>query len=336
MVKQFIHQYNLPFIALLETKVVSDKLQSIAKKVVKDWTWISNCHQANNARIWILWNSEILSVQLINSSNQFMTCAIASKDSKLSGIITVVYALNDISGRKSLWHDILAFKQSVTSPWVIGGDFNSIINNGEKIGGAMVTESETEDFQDFISSCQFVHLKTTGCFYTWCNKQDKDTRIWSRLDRVLINEEWVQQYTSSQVEFLPPSCSDHSPALITIVDDTFEGKRPFKFFKMWTNHPDFLSAVKSVWDQDVVGYRMFKFHTKLKKLKVVLKELNKKHFMNISEQVLRAKDQLAEAQKQLNSDLFSPVLIAKERECKKPISNGGSMVTNALIIFMPL
>ncbi|XP_020266380.1 uncharacterized protein LOC109841859 [Asparagus officinalis] len=244
-----------------------------------------------------------------------MTCAVESKDCRLSCLITVVYALNDNSGRKSLWHDILAFKQNVSCPWIIGGDFNTIIDNNEKIGGSLVTDAETEDFQDFISSCQLVHLKTNGCFFTWCNKQDIDTRIWCKLDRVLVNEDWIQKYNSSQVEFLTPNCSDHSPGLITIEDEEIEVKRPFKFFKMWISHPDFLSTVRSVWDQVVTGYKMYIFHTKLKKLKPVLKELNKRHFMNISEQVLRAKNDLVEVQEDMSNDLFNPLLVSKEKEC---------------------
>ncbi|XP_020262814.1 uncharacterized protein LOC109838800 [Asparagus officinalis] len=289
-------QYKLPFIALLETKIAGNKLHAIAKKVAKDWSWISNCHQANNARIWILWDSDLFSLQLLNSSNQFMTCAVKSKDCKLSCTITIVYALNDNSGRKALWHDILAFKNNVTGPWIIGGDFNTIINNSEKIGGVPVSVSDTEDFLDFISSSQLVHLKTAG------------------LDRVLANEDWIRNYTSSQVEFLTPNCSDHSPELITIGNEDYIGKRPFKFFKMWATHPDFLSAVASSWDKIVMGYNMYKFHTKLKNLKPVLKELNKRNFMNISEQVLRAKNDLDEVQKQLSIDPFNAMLISKEKD----------------------
>ncbi|XP_020242707.1 uncharacterized protein LOC109820923 [Asparagus officinalis] len=116
-----------------------------------------------------------------------------------------------------------------------------------------------------------------------------ETRIWCRLDRILVNEEWIQSFTSSQVEYLEPICSDHSPALISIEDENFEGKKPFKIFKMWTKHSDFLTVVKSVWELDIRGYRMYKFYSKLKALKPALKDLNRKHFMNISEQVIRAK-----------------------------------------------
>ncbi|XP_020266911.1 uncharacterized protein LOC109842442 [Asparagus officinalis] len=214
--------------------------------------------------------------------------------------------------RKILWQELLNFNQN--SPWLVGGDFNAILNNEEKLGGAPVSDTDTIDFQNFFSFSNLVHLKAIGNFYTWCNKQDAQDRIWSRLDRVLVNEDWIHQYTSSPVEFLMPSCSDHSPALITIGEDKFDGKRPFRFFNMRIKHPKFLPPVKSVWEQNISGYNMYKFHTKLKFLKPVLKELNKKHFMNISEQVIRAKDELSDIQKQMAADLLNSNLIAKEKE----------------------
>ncbi|XP_020258878.1 uncharacterized protein LOC109835307 [Asparagus officinalis] len=289
--------------ALLETKVASNKMQWIARKMVKNWNWISNSHQANNGRIWILWDNNILSVQCISSTDQFISCNVNSKDGKLSCIITAVYALNNLEGRKELWHDLLSLKQNVTYPWIIGDAFNAIISNEEKLGGALVSDYDTEDFINFISTCQLIHLKTTGYFFTWNNKQGADSRIWSRLDRVLINEEWIQTYTSSQVDYLVPNCSDHSHTLITIGEDDFKGKRPFKFFSMWINHPDFTTVVKTVWEQDIRGFHMYKLHTKLRELKQDLKDLNKKHFMNISEQVIRAKSELSDIQNQLNNDL---------------------------------
>ncbi|XP_020262717.1 uncharacterized protein LOC109838707 [Asparagus officinalis] len=114
---------------LLETKIVGDKkLQFIGKKIAKEWKWISNKQLANNARIWVLWYSEMLSVQEVKSSDQYITCAIKSKDDKLSCLFTAVYAHNLNDERKSLWEDLLTFKRSVDCPWFVGGDFNAIVN----------------------------------------------------------------------------------------------------------------------------------------------------------------------------------------------------------------
>ncbi|XP_020245004.1 uncharacterized protein LOC109823127 [Asparagus officinalis] len=114
-----------------------------------------------------------------------------------------------------------------------------------------------------------------------------------------------------------PLCSDHSPGLITIGDETFDGKKPFKFFNMWAKHPDFLEVVRSAWNKSVRGFCMFKFCSKLKNLKHALKDLNKKNYMNISQQVSRAQTELLEIQFKLSTDLFNSELISKERECIK-------------------
>ncbi|XP_020264066.1 uncharacterized protein LOC109839998 [Asparagus officinalis] len=236
IVKQLIQDYNISFLALLETKLPESKMQMLARKITKDWKWISNAQGAIKGRIWILWDNEVLTVQNVVSSDQYMTCSIVSRDGRITCLCTIVYALNQMIARKTLWNDLLAYKQNVNCPWVIGGDFNAIISSDEKIGGAPISQADTEDFQSFISSSQLTHIRSTGCFFTWCNKQEADSRIWSRLDRCLVNDEWIHNYTSSQVEFLNPSCSDHSPALLTIGDDVTEGKRPFKIFNMWAKH----------------------------------------------------------------------------------------------------
>ncbi|XP_020252354.1 uncharacterized protein LOC109829726 [Asparagus officinalis] len=290
-------------------------MKQIARKVAKDWSWTSNVQEAENGRIWILWNKDILKIQKVNSSNQCLTCSVQLNNDKFSCIMSVIHASNQKEDRKKLWQDLLSLKNNIYCPWIVGGDFIAIMSAEEKLGGTSTTEADTEDLQNFISSSQLLHIKSIGCFYTWNNKQDADTRVWSRIDRILINEKWLHHYTSSQVEFLTPVCSDHSPALISVGDEDFQGKKPFRFYKMWTKHPEFLTVVNSVWRQEVKGYNMYKIYFKLKMLKHALKELNKKHFMNIGEQVLRAKEKLIGVQKQLNLDLFNKDLISQEKEC---------------------
>ncbi|XP_020254007.1 uncharacterized protein LOC109831080 [Asparagus officinalis] len=240
-------------------------------------------HMRSNIARRVLARAPGNQIQCVKTSMQYVTCSVSTKDGRLACLMTVVYALNQRDGRKVLWQELQGFKLSVDCPWLVGGDFNAIINGDEKLGGAPTTGADTEDFQHFISSNQLVHIKTTGCYYTWNNKQEADTRVWSRLDRVLVNDLWILQYTTSQVDFLQPVCSDHSPALLTVGDDDFQGKKPFKIFKMWTKHTEYLSIVRSIWQQDVQGYYMYKLSSKLKMLKPALKELNRRHFMNISE-----------------------------------------------------
>ncbi|XP_020249117.1 uncharacterized protein LOC109826498 [Asparagus officinalis] len=213
-------QYHLSFLALLETKIKDGNIQSIAKKIARDWNWFSNGNNNDIARIVILWDPHIMDIQINSFSAQQITCAVKTTDGRLSCIISSIYGSNHLVARKNLWSELSQIHQSIGNlPWLICGDFNALISNEEKLGGSMLSEADTKDFKQFIEDCNLLHLKTIGCFFTWNNKQDSTTRVWSRLDRALVNDSWFLEYNSSHVEFLSPCFSNHSPALVSIYED---------------------------------------------------------------------------------------------------------------------
>ncbi|XP_020272640.1 uncharacterized protein LOC109847811 [Asparagus officinalis] len=269
--------------SLLETKIKEDMLQTCTKKIAKYWKWISNVRRFGKTRILILWDPNVMDINIV---------------------------------RKQLWAELTDIQILIgNTPWLLSGDFNSVTSDEEKLGGVTLTDADTQDFTNFIKDCDLSQLKTIGCYYTWNNKQDPVSRVWSRLDRTLANDSWINLYNSSQAEYLLPSFSDHSPALITIKEDKIQGKKPFKFFKMWINHDKFLPTVSGIWKTKIRGFKMFAVYSKLKHLKGELKELNKKNFNNISEQVVRAWHKLEEAQRSLQAAPLNPEFIKHEKEC---------------------
>lgn len=50
-----------------------------------------------------------------------------------------------------------------------------------------------------------------------------DCRTASKIDRVLINMEWLEMFHESNVEFLLPCISDHSPGIFSIFDGKQHG-----------------------------------------------------------------------------------------------------------------
>ncbi|XP_020261656.1 uncharacterized protein LOC109837719 [Asparagus officinalis] len=315
LVNKFLLQYHISFIALLETKIKESKLPNSVKRITNDWKWLSNVRNSSKARILILWDPRILDTQIVNISDQQITCAVKSFDGRLDCVISSVYGFNQMEGRKELWADLIHIQKSIGNvPWLICGDFNAMADKDDKLGGVVLSDSDTRDFSNCIADCHLNHMKTLGCFYTWNNKQEAETRVWSRLDRALINDQWISAYNSSYAEYLLPQFSDHSPGLISIYEDCLQGKKPFKFFKMWTKHADYLPTVSDIWKTDIQGCAMYSVYTKLKKLKEALKILNKRHFHNISEQVQRAKIVLEDTQSKLQNNPLDTILISREKE----------------------
>ncbi|XP_074292360.1 uncharacterized protein LOC141619231 [Silene latifolia] len=87
---------------------------------------------------------------------------------------------------KSLWHDLCSFADSIHDPWILCGDFNCVLKSSERLGGSS-SDEEMKDFQECLDYCQMIDSPAAGSYYTWNNKQEPQTRVYSRLDRVLVN-----------------------------------------------------------------------------------------------------------------------------------------------------
>ncbi|KAK4422080.1 hypothetical protein Salat_2159000 [Sesamum alatum] len=130
-------------------------------------------------------------------------------------------------------------------PWLVLGDFNCVKSSAEKQLGVPPTWYELKDFNDCCLSLGLHDAPTTDCFYTWYSNND-DNPVWCKLDRVLLNNEWLEAGLHCGVHFNPPGClSNHSPGIISLFDLPAPKPKPFRFFNMWADHPNFLAIVEN-------------------------------------------------------------------------------------------
>ncbi|XP_074301316.1 uncharacterized protein LOC141632694 [Silene latifolia] len=76
---------------------------------------------------------------------------------------------------------------------------------------------EMLDFNSCVSDCHLDDISSSGCDMTWTNKHDPDSRVWSKLDRVLVNPSWISSFPGSHAVFHEAGVSDHSPVLLKSV-----------------------------------------------------------------------------------------------------------------------
>lgn len=67
--------------------------------------------------------------------------------------------------------------------------------------------------------------------YTWSNKQEDKRFTKERLDRMIVNQQWVEIFNSHQVETLPARTSDHMPLLTKTEEANSTKIRGSKNFK---------------------------------------------------------------------------------------------------------
>ncbi|XP_074299005.1 uncharacterized protein LOC141630008 [Silene latifolia] len=229
-VKNFSHQNNIGLYGLVETKIKQQDFDTILHNLGSHW------------------HAQAITVQVteISSGDCFL--------------FTVVYGFNDDGDKLALWQELRLIHDSYSGPWGICRDFNNVLKFNERIGRD-VTWSEIMEFRDCVQYCGLFDIKGKGAFYTWNNKQVPRSRHYSRIDRFLVNSEWMDLYPLAYAHFLPEGLFDHNP---------------------------------------VVCYkRQARLVTKLKKLKKPLKELNRNNFSDVDKAVGVAKALLEDIQLQL-------------------------------------
>lgn len=94
--------------------------------------------------------------------------------------------------------------------------------------------SKSLPFINCIVGSELIDIGYSGNPFTWCNGWAPGRRIWARLDRVLVNSEWLQRFADTSVTHLVRIGSDHDSLLIFTYNPRWEPKKYFKFLDFWT------------------------------------------------------------------------------------------------------
>lgn len=144
-------------------------------------------------------------------------------------------------------------------------------------------------FRDCVEICEIMDMKHSGSTFTWNNKQEGEDRVFSKIDRSMINLEWASTFQGAETIFLPEGIFDHCPAIVRFLLVSMHVAKPFRYFNMLSTLPDFQINVKRSLDAPIQGTFMFTMMAKLKRLKVFMKDLNRGKFSNIELQFEAAK-----------------------------------------------
>uniref|UniRef100_A0A803NJZ6 Reverse transcriptase domain-containing protein n=1 Tax=Cannabis sativa TaxID=3483 RepID=A0A803NJZ6_CANSA len=210
----------------------------------------------------------------------------------------VVYGANDNEGRRLLWADLCGLRTKEN--WLVMGDFNAILAKEERVGHRVCYHPDAD--MQCVQQCQIEDVKATGCYFTWSNKQQGRDRICSNIDRILANQEWLDQYPNDEAMFLNEGTFDHTPAILSLHPRWRSGKKPFKYFRMWSSHPNYFNKVSEVWHKEMRGTRMYQLIRKLKELKATLKEINREGFSDVQALFEQSKADQNDLQDKLQHD----------------------------------
>lgn len=159
--------------------------------------------------------------------------------------------------------------KNIFEPWCCIGDFNDIFEFDEKEGGRPKEKRKIDTFRSMVEECGLYNVSFQGQKFTLTGIREGEV-IRERLDRALVNFEWLQVFPICQGFNLNAVGSDHSPIILWTKFLDKKGDRKFKFEANWAEELECADIVKEGWNIVCQGSYGFILARKLKNCRRVL------------------------------------------------------------------
>ncbi|XP_020697740.2 uncharacterized protein LOC110110552 [Dendrobium catenatum] len=330
--KKLIQSFRLDLICILENRInvlsLQDPFFDSMHSVLPSESSCHNFHLNSSGRIWIKWNNSKLGFTPSLITSQLITGIITVANQPILQL-SAIYASNNPIERKALWVDISHANHNIHLPWALMGDYNCCRFAKEKIGGTPISISALTDFNEMIFLNGFKDLKSIGFNYSWYN-QRTDNPIHIRLDRVLVNDIWLDTYADSYCSIQNPSCSDHSPIILHSGMVAHVHHR-FLFKNYWSKLDNYWALLMEIFSKPCSGNPLSHLTASLK----LLKDGIKKEAWSNSNCVKLHLDALLDKQKELlgtlHSDPNNLMFIRSYKEINAEIANFTSFYNSWVI-----
>lgn len=132
-----------------------------------------------NCKIWAFID-EIVEYEIVRDEEKMINFKLKNQGLGIEVMISLVYVNCTQSERLQSWN---LMSNNSNLPWLVGGDFDVISTNEEKLRGRPVTEMEVRDFNHCLNVCNLKDKKKfKGSKYTWWNSRTDTECIFKRLD----------------------------------------------------------------------------------------------------------------------------------------------------------
>ncbi|KAJ9547296.1 LOW QUALITY PROTEIN: hypothetical protein OSB04_019839 [Centaurea solstitialis] len=249
--KDMVLAHKIIFLCVQETKTVINSDWQVASVWGKNrMDFVALDSVGNSSGILTIWDGNLFQVQRSHKMDGFVTVfgLWRGNNTKL-GIINV-YAPQGVNCKKNINKEL---QSEPDAAWVV--------RCADERKGSVLDIRGTKLFNDFIVSAGLNELRLGGRKFTWMNA---DCSKFSKLDRYLINQSFLDAWPLSNALALPRVLSDHCPILLETKGVDF-GPTPFKLFNSWLNNPDFEVLVREKWNENLPGTANFSKIETLKK-----------------------------------------------------------------------
>ena len=234
----------------METKAKNKRMERIKSRIGMANGLFVPC-VSRKGGLAMLWARDV-DLEIKSYSLNHIDAVINDTESSYKWRLTGFYGHPETHRRYESWHFLAFLNNQLHLPWLCLGDFNEILTNSEKQGGAIRSQQQMDGFRKVVDYCAFKDLGYYGSDFTWCNMQDGENRIYLRLDRALANLEWIEKFGGMKAHHVVDSTSDHCALLIS--DPTFQRQsraKRFHFEAMWAKNAECKTVIENSWGMNL-------------------------------------------------------------------------------------
>ena len=246
--------------------------------------WVHNEGENGCGSLLSMWNEEAFCYSSHMMGKGFIAIFGVHIKSNVSCVMVNVYAACTLNDKKILWEELSKVKlASQEKVWCFCGDFNAVRCRSKRKGIRVGFDhsSEIVGFNSFIDTNLLMDLPIVGKNYTWFKANGSAK---SRINRVLVSEEWLVKWPMSKQYVKQREVSDHCAIVVKSVEKDW-GPKPFRSIDAWFSERGFREMVKGKWlSYPTEGNALVTFKEKLKRLKGDFKIWNRDVFGNIQTQ----------------------------------------------------
>ncbi|GKC44237.1 RNA-directed DNA polymerase, eukaryota, reverse transcriptase zinc-binding domain protein [Tanacetum coccineum] len=99
---------------------------------------------------------------------------------------------------------------------IVDGDFNVSLNLEDHLCGGYEPNIAKREFKECMQKIEVMNVNATGLYFTWNQKPKGSSGILNKIDRIMCNIPFTNDFSGSLPIFQPYRISDHSPCVLRI------------------------------------------------------------------------------------------------------------------------
>ncbi|XP_062005939.1 uncharacterized protein LOC133723125 [Rosa rugosa] len=187
-------------------------------------------------------------------------------------------SISHYTGKEVFWSSWNNRGSGEDIPWLVIGDLNEILGPFEREGGALWNPNRRHYLRSFMNINSLLDIGYKGQRFTWARKQGDTIVLQERLDRCLVDKNWLLGWPETNLTHLTRIGLDHSPILFNTNPILQRPKAGFKFEASWVDEVETAPIIEQCWLSNLFCPNVTTWTTNLTRCKNGLRSWSKNKF----------------------------------------------------------